>query len=654
MGDARAKRGVVIPSGNGRARRAPAGLAGLALGAAWAAVGLAPRAVGAQEFSPLRETQVKVTETAIFNYHFDNRDNIRENDKYGEWLNRLNVQANNGPLTLQIRLDSAVYQFKPDPNRLAEADAAEPIERGPPRPPTFIEDKTFEHGRNLSVRYINTVYLSKLALSYTRSGLDLTVGDFYAQLGRGMVLAMRKADELAADSTIRGGKVVYRPDLGKMRLNATALAGLTNPLRVDEVSGRQLWQGPGRGGSVVFPGAPTPRSTVYLADPQPNFAPDLIAGGRVEGGTKHVLVGAQEIVMTRGDAPFYAKGGEAQVTRRVSRVSIGSISASVPNIAEHGNLYFEAAFQTLSNPYLPEEAESVTRLSGGKALYAQTTAFAGPFTLSVEGKHYDRFFPLMATIANGTSEFAGLQYNAVPTTELITSDTQFDSFNTCVTGGRARLDFRASSHALAYGSVGRYATWGEQSSTCGVEPRGDEPSGKNKYIRNDVWDPIVGIEINFEDNRTHLYASTGVRADDSAVPVSYDTADRPPSTLYYREHWVRYDGVKKIYGPLSLQMAGFHRYRFYPLQAEAPWREGENYVSLIYSPKASVAFGYEYTTKGGERTDYYNGQVQYRFTTDTVARFFVGQTRPALRCVSGVCRQFPAFEGAKLEAVVRF
>ena len=29
-------------------------------------------------------------------------------------------------------------------------------------------------------------------------------------------------------------------------------------------------------------------------------------------------------------------------------------------------------------------------------------------------------------------------------------------------------------------------------------------------------------------------------------------------------------------------------------------------------------------------------------------------TRPALRCVSGVCRQFPAFEGVKLEAVIRF
>ena len=32
---------------------------------------------------------------------------------------------------------------------------------------------------------------------------------------------------------------------------------------------------------------------------------------------------------------------------------------------------------------------------------------------------------------------------------------------------------------------------------------------------------------------------------------------------------------------------------------------------------------------------------------------FVGQRRGALRCISGVCRQFPPFEGAKLELTSR-
>lgn len=101
-------------------------------------------------------------------------------------------------------------------------------------------------------------------------------------------------------------------------------------------------------------------------------------------------------------------------------------------------------------------------------------------------------------------------------------------------------------------------------------------------------------------------------------------------------------------------MAGFHRHRFKPEQKSTPWVEGENYLSLLYSPKLTAAFGYEYTTIFGEHKNFFNGQILYRYTTDKIIRVFAGQSRPALRCVSGVCRQFPAFEGAKVEAVLRF
>ena len=52
---------------------------------------------------------------------------------------------------------------------------------------------------------------------------------------------------------------------------------------------------------------------------------------------------------------------------------------------------------------------------------------------------------------------------------------------------------------------------------------------------------------------------------------------------------------------------------------------------------------------------YYNsGSVLYRFTNDSNLRLFVGQQRGGLRCVSGVCRVFPAFEGARAELTLRF
>jgi hypothetical protein len=615
-----------------------------------------------------RNIETKITETSVLNYHFDNRDNVRENDKYGEWLNRFNIQATSGRFTAALRIDSGVYFLKPNPNDIGR-DAATAGGRG--NDPDAIERATLNSGRDLSTRYVNVVYPSKMYLTYTQRGLEVTAGDFYAQLGRGLVLAMRKVDELGVDTTIRGGKAEYKGEIGDVRLGAMALAGLTNPLRIDEVSGRQLTTAEG-GRSNYFPLMPHPHAVdPYLPIALPTFSPDLIVGGKLEGGTRHVMIGLHGMQVSRDTSLYgtpFLNGADQFPTRNVSRIQMVSASVNVPNIADHASLYIEAARQSLRDPLPAREGEPesgipssgaadkelLKRLDGGYAVYALVTAFTGPFTLSVEGKHYDRFFPLGANVSPQAPEFRNLQYNAPPTTEPIVNDTQYEFFNTCVTGARTRLDVRASEMVNVYGSVGRYATWGERSSACGQEAilvNGERTiTGKADRIRNDVWDPLIGFELQLEDNRTHVYGSTGIRVDDKA---ELQDPEERGGTTYYREQWIRYDAVKKIVGPWSLQMAGFHRYRYRPLQSDTPWREGENYVSVIYSPKITAAFGYEYTTFAGDHKSYYNGLFQYRVTTDSVVRLFYGQTRPAIRCVSGLCRAFPAFEGVKLEVVIR-
>ena len=50
---------------------------------------------------------------------------------------------------------------------------------------------------------------------------------------------------------------------------------------------------------------------------------------------------------------------------------------------------------------------------------------------------------------------------------------------------------------------------------------------------------------------------------------------------------------------------------------------------------------------------FFNGSVQWNFTTASSLRLFAGGTRGGLRCISGVCREFPPFTGALLELVVR-
>ena len=98
-----------------------------------------------------------------------------------------------------------------------------------------------------------------------------------------------------------------------------------------------------------------------------------------------------------------------------------------------------------------------------------------------------------------------------------------------------------------------------------------------------------------------------------------------------------------------------------PLRAlETPddnqWTEGNAYVSLKWTPHLILVGGWEFTTLAKEQANkhqFFNASVQWDITPATSLRVFYGGVRPGLKCISGVCRDFPAFEGGKLELVVR-
>jgi hypothetical protein len=72
------------------------------------------------------------------------------------------------------------------------------------------------------------------------------------------------------------------------------------------------------------------------------------------------------------------------------------------------------------------------------------------------------------------------------------------------------------------------------------------------------------------------------------------------------------------------------------------------------APKWVFTQGFEYTTMVGQPLLYANGAVLYKFTSSSNVRVFVGEQRGAFRCASGICRFFPAFEGARAELTLRF
>jgi len=85
------------------------------------------------------------------------------------------------------------------------------------------------------------------------------------------------------------------------------------------------------------------------------------------------------------------------------------------------------------------------------------------------------------------------------------------------------------------------------------------------------------------------------------------------------------------------------------------WREGEHYTAVKIAPQWVLTQGFEYTTNNAFPTYYWNGNLLYRFFDGASnIRLFAGQQRGGLRCVSGVCRIFPAYEGVRAELTVRF
>jgi hypothetical protein len=650
-----------------------------------------------------------VTNTAIFDYHFDNRNtplipdrsrpSVLLDDHYGDFVDRLNVQLGWSNWRFGVRLDTAVF-FAQDDLEDARARATDLV----PDDPEEQAETAVSLYKDLATRYRNTIYPAKLWLTYSEPGVEATVGDFYAQLGRGFVLSVRKIDELSIDTTIRGGKVSADHDLGPVRIAATALAGQLNPQRVDEIGGRILTAN----SSPLFFGFPQPRSVIYYefrdpADPdattkpavrvvdrpQPSYLEDTVIGGRLEIGNETVQLGANGSLLLRrsfSQCSAECEGSPAEVdacldactrsdpetgTSRQSNLHdiIRTVSGTInfPNIGKHADLYVEVAGQQLRNGQVRSGEREADY--DGYAIYGSGTVRGGPVSVSLEGKHYRRFFPLSANVdaANlgfSAPEFQLLSYNSPPTAEAIYVEP-LGASQVCNSGGRARVDYRFNPHWSVYTWLGHYVSFSESQAANDNCLTDDE-------LRTNTWDGAVGVDASLEGGKSHVRLWTGFRENTHEVPTEGVAGSRGgPTPVFYREGYVRYDLTKHISGPFAVQAQGFHRRRVEPGLEILPWFEGENYTALQWSPHLSAVVGYEYTTSvtagcspGADKVlcHYVNGGIQYKSNSsdhaweqvlDTVT-LFVGQRRGAVRCVSGVCRLFPPFEGAKLEVVSRF
>jgi len=592
-----------------------------------------------------------ITNTSTLSYNGNNRDtrpnqvSTLANDNWGLFYNRFNVLANGGAWQAGLRLDNAWFFDSPNATQIAlDLTAARPPTSGGAPAPVYFRQKLQEAGVELSNRYINWMYPAKYYFTYTSTALEVGVGDVYVAFGRGLVLSLRKLDELASDTTLRGARVTARVKTDQVSLRATAVAGSLNPLRIDPASGRYLGVDSSvTPGFVTLTEAGMPRAvaTDFVPDTGDcrtfatcSYAPDRIFGGQLELSHKSAKFAVQASQLLRS-TPL-----ANDVVRSADRISTGSASFELADLGGHGGAYLELALQDLHH------ADSSTpKLALGQAAYLSVNVLAGPLTLLFEGKHYRRFFPLLANISPlRAREFSMLAASAPPTTEALFVDTAFEGFNTCVSGGRLRADLALSRIVSVYSWAGYYQSF--------AESLANESCEVSKNTRNSILDTAVGSELRSGDRRSKADISVGSRVDDSDRALLTDHGE---THVFYREVYTRHTVTWHLGGPYSVELQGWHRRRHQTLGGPGvAWNEGDELIGFDYAPHWSIAMGFSYDTNPAVPPTYVNGQIGYRISSDSSISLFAGQRRGALRCVGGVCRVFPPFEGAALDLTLRF
>lgn len=582
--------------------------------------------------------KLDITETSIVAQRFEAREGENPSDQgYFAWLNRLNLVFGWKKFTLGARIDSSVYLLRPQ-----DRDFTDPgLRRN-----AIVDGAT---------RYRDAIYPAKLWLTYKTTGLEVTAGDSYVQFGRGLVLSLRKVDELGVDTTLFGGKVV----LAKDPFAVTVIGGQVNPARVDEPTGRALFL------PTAIAGDPRAR--------QPVFGSDRIVGAQIQAGRGLPISSSTHAVLLDRCAPYTYRAdgtvddallsspfGTCEEGARATwldtlpsnvspmftsrQVINAGQSLEVPSLWGHGSVYLEGAIQRRER----EDARDTD--VEGNALYGSVVATGGPVSNTLEVKSYRNFYPLAGSVnISRASAFANIAYSAPPTAEPVIQDSMFGQFNVCATGGRDRFDYRFTPTFLGYATFGFFETKSESiGGRC--DRFGRSLADDKDATTNHVTDASLGFEWRFDDDKSIAFFNVTGRNDVTVKDL-----------VYYRELSTQYSVTKYIKGPYAIELAGRHRWRQQDLEnlrgnseRGEPWIQGEHYNALKVAPKWVVSQGFEYTTFLGLPTYYVNGGVLYRLTSESNIRLYGGQNRGGLRCVSGICRQFPAFSGVRAELTLRF
>src|SRR5687768_9066063 len=153
---------------------------------------VAPILIGVLWTSSAEAGRFDLTSTTLAGWHTDRG--------YGELFERLNVVTGTDAWSMSFRLDTVTFLSESSP---------------------LIRDRyTFE----------------RASVGWAGRSIEVTAGDSYVSIGRGLALSLRTIDERGVDTVLRGAKLLVHEG----PFSGTLAAGVSNTQNVDEATGKSV------------------------------------------------------------------------------------------------------------------------------------------------------------------------------------------------------------------------------------------------------------------------------------------------------------------------------------------------------------------------------------------------------------------------------
>ncbi len=571
---------------------------------------LAARAVGGEPPSSVAEgppsdpVRWSGTETFQTEYVGDNG-SINEgvygdDDNFTRFRNILHLGAGNSTIRTGLRLDATMFN----------------------NPPYRVTHDDFIPGGSgyTTLNFQNDFRVERIEGNASLGDLEVTLGDFHVNFGRGMILSLLKMDELGEDHALRGARLSYRV---KRALKLDIVGGVVNTLNIDPV-------------------------TRHIIEDDPL---DRILGLRGEWQILDAFsIGAHTVMMKPRFTDYEQISSERVFIDQGPGVGLISGGGSLEMHLEGFHVYVEGNGQAHDNFRATDEA---LRDGSGAAVFGEISYDLSPVSVKGEGIFY-RHWLMEGAYRGPTNSFALSQpvvYNHMVTLEpdFIPIKSFGNAFGGRLSGDlyleRADLELSLKSTFIQY--VG------------GLLPRGDW----HDHPETLTIHPILAAKKRFSGTDIEVDLSGGGR---------FETTDKPQISGVDSGHLWHVEGAVTvpIRGPHGIEVKG--EVRRHALEVT----EGIDYyvtlatVGYHLAGILDVTLAHEYSDeltidemKIGSATwplpahhyAWIMSSVQMPKPLDGLRlQLFFGSQRGGIKCAGGICRRYPDSLGASVEAVYRF